>query len=167
MYFKWTSKKWATVALHLLFWTVIFTLPSLLRPARENYSGPPKSAGYFYQYLCNCATWIALFYLNANVLIPRFILTEKYKKYILYLLPVFGLLFLINWSTFVGFVPERQFRFNGFVFYYIFPCLFFLACSTAWVMFRHKVLADRLSKEKETLNLTTELAFLRSQVSPH
>ncbi len=64
-------------------------------------------------------------------------------------------------------MPERQFRFNGFVFFYIFPCLFFLACSTAWTMFRNKVSADRLSKEKETLNLKTELAFLRSQVSPH
>ena len=167
MYLKWTSKKWATIALHLVFWTVIFTLPSLLRPTRENNPGPPEAAGYFYHYLSNCATWIALFYLNANVLIPRFILTEKYKRYILYLLPVFGLLFLINWFTFVAFMPERQFRLNGFMFYYIFPCLFFLACSTAWTMFRHKVLADRLSKEKETLNLKSELAFLRSQVSPH
>ncbi len=167
MYFNWTSKKWVTIALHLLFWTVVFSLPSLLRPTREKHSGPPEAPGFLYQYLINCATWIGLFYLNAYVLIPRFILTEKYKKYALFLIPVFVFLFLINWGTFALFIPERDFRFNGFVFFYIFPCLFFLACSTAWTMFRHKITSDRLSKEKETLNLKTELAFLRSQVSPH
>src|SRR5215210_8289006 len=34
-------------------------------------------------------------------------------------------------------------------------------------MFRDKLQADRLASEKETENLKTELAFLRSQVSPH
>lgn len=167
MYFNWTSKKWVTIALHLLFWTVVFSLPSLLRPSHENHPGPPEAPGFIYQYLITCATWIGLFYLNAYVLIPRYILTEKYKKYALYLLPVFLLLFLINWSSFVVFMPEKVFRLNGFVFFYIFPCMFFLACSTAWTMFRHKIKTDRLSKEKETLNLKSELAFLRSQVSPH
>jgi LytS/YehU family sensor histidine kinase len=34
-------------------------------------------------------------------------------------------------------------------------------------MFRDRLISERLAKEKENENLKTELAFLRSQVSPH
>lgn len=153
--------------LHVVFWAVLFSLPSLLRSRGDNHPGPPESAGFLYQYIINWLTWIALFYLNAYVLIPRFIAKGKFGQYTISLVPVFATLIFINWLSFTLLVPERSFRFGGFVFFYIFPCLFFLACSTVWTMFRDKLRSDRLSKEKETENLKTELAFLRSQVSPH
>jgi LytS/YehU family sensor histidine kinase len=49
----------------------------------------------------------------------------------------------------------------------MFPALFFLACSTSYTLLRDRLRYERLAKEKETENLKTELAFLRSQVSPH
>ena len=36
-----------------------------------------------------------------------------------------------------------------------------------YIMFRDRLRSERRAKEKETENLKTELAFLRSQVSPH
>ncbi|HKG69356.1 MAG TPA: histidine kinase, partial [Segetibacter sp.] len=42
-----------------------------------------------------------------------------------------------------------------------------LTCSMTYIMFRDRLRSERRAKEKETENLKTELAFLRSQVSPH
>lgn len=56
---------------------------------------------------------------------------------------------------------------RGLIFFYFFPCLFIIACSIAFRMFRDKAQQDREAAEKETVNLKTELSFLRSQVSPH
>ncbi len=167
MKFSLLSKKWVTVLLHILFWTLLFSLPSLFRPSQENHPRPPEPEGFFYQYLLNCATWIALFYVNAYVLFPRLINKQKYSKYALTLILVFIILFFVNRVSFELLIPERSFRFAGFVFFYLFPCLFILACSTAFTMFRDRLISERLAKEKENENLKTELAFLRSQVSPH
>ncbi|HEU0063832.1 MAG TPA: histidine kinase [Flavisolibacter sp.] len=49
----------------------------------------------------------------------------------------------------------------------MFPCLFFLAISTAYKMIQDRTKLEKEKKEKETENLKTELSFLRSQVSPH
>ncbi len=167
MKFSLLSKKWVTVLLHILFWTLLFSLPSLFRPSQENHPRPSEPEGFFYQYLLNCATWIALFYVNAYVLFPRLINKQKYSRYALTLILVFIILFFVNRVSFELLIPERSFRFAGFVFFYLFPCLFILACSTAFTMFRDRLISERLAKEKENENLKTELAFLRSQVSPH
>jgi two-component system LytT family sensor kinase len=167
MKLSWLSKRWITVLLHILFWTVLFSLPSLFRPSHENHPHTADPAGFFYQYLLNCATWIALFYVNAYVLFPALFNRQKYAKYALTLFLVFVILFLINQTSFKLLIPQRSFKFAGFVFFYLFPCLFILACSTAFTMFRDRLISERLAKEKENENLKTELSFLRSQVSPH
>lgn len=164
---NWTAKRWVKIMLHVLFWVVIFSLPSLLRPTNENHQGPPPSAGATYQFILNCATYIGLFYFNAYYLIPTYFPRQKYSQYALALTLVLLFLAFTNWLSFTLMVPQRQFRFGGFVLFYFFPCIFFLVCSTALRMFNDKLTVDRLAKEKETENLKTELAFLRSQVSPH
>jgi sensor histidine kinase YesM len=161
----WISKKWVNVLLHITFWVVFFSLPSLLRPAQQRQASLPTS--FVYQHVVNCITWIGLFYLNSHVLIPRFIYSKKYKLYPLALVAVLVFLFFINWSSFILLVSEREFRFSGFVFFYLFPCFFILACSTAFTMFSDRLRSERLAKEKENETLKTELSFLRSQVSPH
>jgi LytS/YehU family sensor histidine kinase len=42
-----------------------------------------------------------------------------------------------------------------------------LAASTAYQMIRDRMKTERIAKDKENEHLKTELAFLRSQVSPH
>ena len=169
MNFPLVTKKWFTILLHIAFWVLLFSLPSLLRPAQENPNQHqrPDYNGFFYQYLINCFSWICLFYLNSNILIPRLFYQKKYPEYAMSLIPVFSLMSVINWLSFKLLLPQHAFRFSGAVVFYLFPCLFILACSTAYTMFQDRVRADRLAKEKETENLKTELAFLRSQVSPH
>ena len=170
MNFSGVSKKWFTLLLHIAFWVLLFSLPSLLRPEHETGSNAqprPDSTHFFYQYLVNCFSWICLFYVNSYILIPKLIYKKKYLEYTLSLIPVFFVLFLLNWLSFKLLLPQHTFRIGGFVFFYIFPCLFILTCSMTYIMFRDRLRSERRAKEKETENLKTELAFLRSQVSPH
>ena len=170
MNFSGVSKKWFTLLLHIAFWVLLFSLPSLLRPEHETGSNSrprPDSTHFFYQYLVNCFSWICLFYVNSYILIPKLIYKKKYLEYTLSLIPVFFVLFLLNWLSFKLLLPQHTFRIGGFVFFYIFPCLFILTCSMTYIMFRDRLRSERRAKEKETENLKTELAFLRSQVSPH
>src|SRR5215210_3839783 len=170
MNFSGVSKKWFNLLLHIAVWVLLFSLPSLLRPEHETGSNSqprPDSTHFFYQYLVNCFSWICLFYVNSYILIPKLIYKKKYLEYTLSLIPVFFVLFLLNWLSFKLLLPQHTFRIGGFVFFYIFPCLFFLTCSMTYIMFRDRLRSERRAKEKETENLKTELAFLRSQVSPH
>jgi len=73
----------------------------------------------------------------------------------------------INWATFRLLLPEIPFSFPMFIFRYVLPCVFYVAVSTAYAMFQDRIRTDRLAQERETETLKTELAFLRSQVSPH
>ena len=167
----WYTRRWITVLLHIVCWVVVFSLPFLLRPSYENHRPVEQSSviaqRFFIHYLINCITWVSLFYLNAYWLIPRFFYRKRYGKYVAGLIGVVVGLFLVNWITFQLILPEALFQLAPFVFFYFFPCLFMIASSTAFIMFRDKVKSDKQTAQKETVNLKTELSFLRSQVSPH
>jgi two-component system LytT family sensor kinase len=169
MKYNWLTKKYVSVFLHILFWVVLFLMPSLFRPRENNGPQHPtaETTRFFYQYLINYSFWILLFYINSYVLMPFFINRKKYIKYLLSLVPVLFVLSLLNWLSVKLLFPANHFNINLFAFFFLFPCFFILACSIAFTMFSDKLRADRLANEKETENLKTELAFLRSQVSPH
>ncbi len=170
MRFPWITKKYASVLLHILFWVVLFSLPSLFRPRQEGnipQRAQAEASRFFYQYLVNCLFWICLFYINSYVLMPVFLNRKKYIRYLVYLFTVLGTLFLLNWLSFSLVLPSHKFSIGLFVFFFLFPCVFIMACSIAFTMFRDKLRSDRRAIERETENLKTELAFLRSQVSPH
>lgn len=155
--------------LHVLCWTLVFSLPYLLRPSNNDPHTQKMAhdSRYDYHYFLNCITWVVVFYLNAYLLIPRFIVKRKYGLYFLSLVVVLTISGFFNFISFKLLLAERDFQFNGLIFFYIFPCIFILAISSAFKMFTDRAVQDRLAKERETENLKTELSFLRSQVSPH
>jgi two-component system, LytTR family, sensor kinase len=170
MKFSRIPKKYVSVLLHILFWVVWFALPFLFRPRQDanvNQHQQAQNTLFFYQYLVNYFSWVGLFYFNSLVLMPLLVNRKKYLQYGISLITVFVVLFLLNWLSFSLIRPMKNFSFGFFMFFYMFPCIFILACSIAFTMFRDKLKSDRRAIEKETENLKTELAFLRSQVSPH
>ena len=168
MKLQWLSRKNVSVLLHILFWLVLFSLPSLFRPREENnVQQHPDSIRFLYQYVVNCFTWVLLFYANSYVLIPALVYKKKYISYAMSLIIVLFFLFLLNRLSVSIFLPTLPFSIRAFTFFYFFPCMFILACSIAFRMFRDKVQSDNIAIQKERENLKTELAFLRSQVSPH
>ncbi|MEO6636777.1 MAG: histidine kinase [Ginsengibacter sp.] len=169
MKLSWTKKKWVIILFHILCWTLIFSLPYLLRPSNNDTHAQKMAhdARYDYHYILNCLSWVVLFYLNAYLLIPRFFIKRKYGLYFLSLLVVLAVFGFFNLISFKLLLPDREFQINGLFFFYIFPAIFVLAISSAFKLFTDRAGQDKLAKERETENLKTELSFLRSQVSPH
>lgn len=168
MKFPGFSKRWIRVLLHIAFWLLLFSLPYLLRPAQESTRHNERTdIRFFYQYLVSFSTWIGLFYINSHLLIPVLLNRKKYRRYFLSLVPIFGILLFINWLSFELMLPQMTFSFKGAISFYLLPCVFILSSSTAITMFQNKLQTDHLAQQKENENLKTELAFLRSQVSPH
>lgn len=117
--------------------------------------------------LVNILTWVGLFYVNAFVLMPRYFNRRKYQQYVLVMLVVFLILSFINFISFKIFLPHLQFRIMGMIIFYIIPTFFILLWSIAYRILVDKLREDKMKVERQTENLTTELSFLRSQVSPH
>ena len=155
--------------LHGLCWILLFTLPYLLRPSftspRELLQQNKQNLSYLTN--INHVIWIALFYVNAYIIVPQVIYKKRFEKYVLVLLAILSILFLIDWTLFYFLIDGLAYSIKNFFWFNFFPILFILACSTAFRMVNDRIQGDRLQKEKENENLKTELSLLRSQVSPH
>ena len=168
----WYSKKWMTILIHAAAWTILFSLPALLRPSHNpNASEGPEplsSNTFFFISRVSDLMLIIFFYLNALLLIPRFLYKRKYLLYPFSVIFYFLLYLVIMWTLWSHFTKagmHLQFKTHFVVSLFIF--VFILACSIAYKMIRDKFISDRIAKEKETEHLKTELSLLRSQASPH
>jgi two-component system, LytTR family, sensor kinase len=168
---SWYSKKWTIILIHAAIWALLFSLPYLLRSAGNNNQPPPKkssdtNAGTYFSILMDL-TWITYFYVNAYVMVPKFIFKKKYWQYGLAQVTCFTLLIIIASLFFNVFLVPDHFNLRGLLLINFFIYLFFCALSLAYQLINEKVKSDRLTSEKENENLKTELSLLRSQVSPH
>jgi sensor histidine kinase YesM len=166
----WYNKRWIVISLHVIAWTLLFTLPKLLIPSYEGHDKPkelPKPYNDIIFIVIINFSWIALFYINSLVLIPRLVYRKKYWLYGLVNLLIYALFIFQIWILFFLYNATEFFHWRLHIVYTFFVFLFIQAASTAYQMIRDRIQADKLLKEKENENLKTELSFLRSQVSPH
>jgi two-component system LytT family sensor kinase len=113
----------------------------------------------------------AFFYFNAFILIPKLLLPGKILPFILSLFACIGLIVLINLLTAYLF---QVFSGHGFHHFHpqiiIGPVFFFVvtfALSTSFKITSEWFRNEKIKKEMENEKLTSELAFLKSQVNPH
>jgi len=152
---------------HALTWSVIFTLPFLMRTSNNDQHKPPPGDDFLKFYIVTSLIWIAFFYFNSLVLFPKVI---SKKKYWFYVVVQFFILFFISvlFNLLFNFlVKDSPYNIPNFFVYNTFPYLFILASSTAYSMILDKIKSDKLMQQRVNANLKTELLFLRSQVSPH
>lgn len=166
---KLSSRKWLIILVHIGFWVLLFFLPYLLRPSHDTaqHKDAAREAGYFYNYIVNFISWIAIFYFNSYFLLPRYLNRKRYGQYFLVLVPLLLFMFGVNWLNFHLFLPDAKFNMRGFISFYFLPVLFILSVSTAITTFQNQLVAEQLARQRENANLKTELSFLRSQISPH
>lgn len=167
---QWYSKKWVTVSLHILFWTVFFVMPYLLQPVFDHEHRPEvvrNALGFYLLHFLNNLLRMLLFYANAYILIPRLVYRKQYFLYIIALIGAFLLLFVGDKLFFTSLITGMNYKFWNFFVFNILPFLFIVASSAAYRMIRDRIKENQINKERETENLKTELSFLRSQVSPH
>lgn len=113
--------------------------------------------------------FIAVFYLHAYWLIPKYLSRKRIAVYVLSVLAAWvgvtmlsGLLFYWRSS-----IPLTDTHYYQFALRRILPGLFFLMASASLGAFRENFRLEKNRKEKETEHLRTELSFLRAQVNPH
>ncbi len=166
-------KKGLVILMHIAAWILLFSLPYLLRrPYDPNeHKQQQQASGETINFIVARITdlmLIGIFYLNAGVLIVKLLYRKKYLLYVLSILVCFAAFsgvsfFIVKNFQFTG----REFTYRMHLTFSIFVFLFILACSIAYKTIKDRVVADNLYKERLNENLKTELALLRSQVSPH
>jgi two-component system LytT family sensor kinase len=156
------------VCIHLLFWALIIYTPIISRPDMRGMPQHMFSPGRIITFNLVLA---AEFYLNAFLLIPK-VLTKNAWLYFLALLAsfaVFNMLLLYlrphfpmpEFRGMTGHMPPRG---PNLI---LFPLLSITAGSFAYHYLADQFKAMNKKKDIANASLLSELAFLRSQISPH
>lgn len=168
MNFKRLNKKWGKVALHVIAWIIVFSLPYLLTSNyNENRPNNRDSTEFFYLNTITGFFWVVLFYLNAYVLTPRFIYKKKYLVYVVLLVGIFSFVMLIHSLLFLFFIKSVPFSFFRSFLFNLPIFILTVAVSTTYRFITDRAKTDKFNQQKHEENLKTELSFLRSQISPH
>ncbi len=168
MKLSWINTSRVNVLFHIAVWLVVFSLPYLLSsPYDPNRPEQPDREAFFYLNLFTGFFWVALFYLNAYALTPRFVYPKKYLVYSLILLAVYCVIMLYHGLLFTWLITSRPFIFQRSASFNFTAFLLTVAASIIFKMTQDKSTSDKLAQEKQEENLKSELSFLRSQISPH
>jgi two-component system LytT family sensor kinase len=164
------SRRWVSILMHVAVWAIILALPYLLNSHHDD-SGPEQPGHYEREFLyLNFFTnflWIAPFYLNAYVLMPRFFYRKKYVVYVAVLALLFSALLSIHAFLFMGVFGIPHFSWLRGIVFHLSTFLLAIAISTVFRLVKDRMAADRAAQQKQEENLKTELSFLRSQINPH
>jgi two-component system LytT family sensor kinase len=151
--------------IRIIVWTILFALPYIFSPHDAKKDSTHTATQFFIT--CTTACWMGLFYLNAGILVPRFLYKKKYVVYFFILVICFCVAVSIFWLLYGVLVPAAPNYFLKGVGWNILPYVFTISISTAYKGIYDRIQADAKATEKQKENLKTELSFLRSQISPH
>ncbi|MCW3119291.1 MAG: hypothetical protein JWM28_3373 [Chitinophagaceae bacterium] len=160
-FFRPIASKYFTPAIHILVWALLFTTLTLLFHDIPNGTGLP---GYFF--LITNIYHVGLFYLNAFFLYPRLVNRRNWWLYIIAIdilmtLSYYGKIFFLKWQDPLFEVSDENKRII------FFPPFAFFVASFIFRLVANRIEADKNEKAKKAERLSSELKFLRSQVSPH
>jgi two-component system, LytTR family, sensor kinase len=159
--------------LHLLGWCCFLFYPYII--------GVPLREDIFLKYLLHTILLAGFFYANGYILIPKLLTKGKISLYFTAILLIMASIVAINFSFhhFLD-IDYRSLAENGNFSKHIsgnrdlkrlmrafFSFLFIFAVSTSYKLLMDWFKAEREKKEIENENLSSELSFLKSQVSPH
>lgn len=151
------------VALHVIIWSALLLMPYVVSSAESGYAIGAISGLFF---SISVVIHMGIFYGNAYFLIPRLFNRRFWWLYFISAFVLTGLSIPLKWAILARWWPEvlEDFTLYRFVFA---PSFITLVIS-----FLYRTLTDRIRHEKEqeahrAEQLSSELKFLRSQISPH
>lgn len=161
---------------HVLFW--ILFLGSLVIGWQDN----QLASGVIFSRLCSWVIAIALpTYINALVLIPKYLNKSNWPKYLISVLGILtiakvihALFLILPWmleGTNFNFSPEfARFFFRDFERLDKFPfssSAMILGLSFAYRIGKDWVVSEHIKEKLNSKNLSMELALLKAQINPH
>jgi two-component system, LytTR family, sensor kinase len=155
--------------IHIIAWAVIFLLPYIFTSAYYD-DGANDSHGkttFLYLDTVTKLFWVALFYLNTEIFIPRCIYKRKYLLFVCIQIILFAVIMLIHGGFFTLMISGKTFNFINSCYHNIITFLFTIIASIAYKTISDRAKSEKEANEKAQENLKTELSFLRSQISPH
>jgi hypothetical protein len=157
MRFSWNPKHTAFF-LHALIWGGILAFPFFIRTEQEVFP-----AGFT---LITNVIHLGLFYFNAYYLYPRLMTSRRWWLYLLSLIAIIGGTFRFKLLILNVLFPEISFLeyMNA---YLGFPLIVFLVLSIIYRIVLDQINYEKKLRDREAEQLSTELKFLRSQISPH
>lgn len=161
-------KKYQAIIIHLLVWGFVFSLPYIFSLQWEGDRIPTEFARKILvlNIIMNLF-WAATFYLNTQFFVPRILYRRSILVFLAVNLGLLAVILLINRFVFETLVFKYPYSINKALLHNALPFLFFVLIAVAFKTVSDRLQLERKAKERESENLKTELAFLRSQISPH
>jgi len=170
---KWLKNTSFTIPIkyHVFFWVGYFTFNIIRWGSYFD--------DYWYSLKSNLVEFplhIILVYVNIYFLIPKFILTKKYKRYIFLFILSLGLVYVIRTELNYFLVteniwPEAETTQQAFTFNHIIAVIlgevYVVAFASAIKLTFDWIYERKRSEELQKVQLRTELNFLKSQIQPH
>lgn len=158
---KITSEKLFRLLFHVLFWGMLIGWPFI------NSAGNPEFRKFLLKLIPVSLTNIPLFFLNTEWLIPRVLRRKGIAPYLLSLLALIGFFIILQLMMRGWLLPPDIHHRRRDVFFTLLFVLLVTAVGTAYGFITYLVDQEKARQEERQERLQSELAFLRSQISPH
>jgi two-component system LytT family sensor kinase len=158
------KSRYSQLLIHSLVWLFFLSFPFLFFNDDITFSR-------LTEHLFRSLLLVVLFYTNTQLLIPKILSKNKIGLYILSVFVVIAIYLLV--CSLSEIVQQYIFdlpRFHRYFFHFpraFFAALFIFGLSTSYKMTIEWLRSERQKKELETEKLSSELAFLKSQINPH
>lgn len=181
------KKTLVPIIAHLAAWVCFFTLPYLVFfPGLREFN---MSNHAIANIICNNIFLVFFYYLNTQVLIPKFLVKEKWMLYLLSIIA--SLIFFLYVPKHIAafLVPQenlntsselsnnlitqnklrlsRSRRRSGNAYFNTAIFLLVMTLGTCITVIQRWLMTEQNRKETENEKLNTELSFLKSQINPH
>jgi len=162
-------KKYLEATIHILIWGVAYFLilnyVSTISDFRKD-SGP-----FWLAILFGMLMNQVIFYATAFFIVPRFLRLKKIPLLIITLILVFALINLfesfIDYYWLVGFFSSESESFLSYLGYNATSSFFILLLGLSYALIKSWIKNEKLKRVLSEEKLTTEMAFLKSQINPH
>jgi two-component system LytT family sensor kinase len=158
---NWYTSKWIKAAGHVSIWVIIILFPFI-----PNDAGSGTNPFRDLNALTNIVR-AAIFYLNAELLVPRLLYKKEIVVYFLSLLILFCAMMVFHGSMWDVMYPNIPFHLFKSSAYNSVPFLLTIGIGIGYKIIDDRRKSDALAKSRRNENLQSELSFLRSQISPH
>lgn len=156
-----TSPKFIQWFFSIAFWFFLLVLPFL-----NAYSdGDTDRISFLQRTLPATLVSIPFFYLNTLFLAKRYLNQSRMASYFLWVVLLFVVHWIIQWK--IKALMIHEFKINLFDFRTLIPVLFITSMSTLASVISYLQRQDEFYKDLKAEKTISELAFLRSQISPH